>query len=675
MARIFLSYPSELRDDADTLNLSLTGRGHTVFFDKDSLPKGDTYEQQIERAVKRSTLIIFLVSPNAFEQGRYTLTELQIARRQWPSPGGRVLPVVVRPTQMADIPTYLKAVTVLEPSGSVSAEVASTVDEMLAAISRKARPLRLTGLAIGLAALALGLLFHSDIKKALVGPNATKVTLSCVGSDTHRAIVAGSLNYEQAEKLGELCAKEILPEGSHGAPNQDSRKKFVERFAVSATSKDENERRAAAMVTQGNSEAAIESFLSLADNAVGVKAKLRHLRSAASLSIRYHPKRAIGVLEKITKLDPDDLFSLNALVGLYSTSGQATEAERVSLALKESARSSGLDWQGTAALQEANRLASVNDYKNAELKFKEAKRYFDQTGNKWGSTSCLVQLGNAIFSQGGIAEATSLADEAIASAESYTIVSVLADAKILKARILAAKMDLDGAEKLFKETQEIYEGLSNKYGAAFAAQQRAGILAQQQDWDGALELLRSSKEVYRALDSSVDEAWAEINSGQVYQAKGELDRARSAYGAAREMFLESSNPAGEGVAIYNLAGVEGQSGRIDLAISLLGTAEVVADRAGLTDLKAQVLSMRAYSHRIQGQPERALSDFEESIRLYKESKNIIGLVSALEQTASILKARRRIDEAREALEEALALSESLQMDSFVIRIRYELDRL
>ena len=40
---VFLSYASENRDIAEQVNLALTGAGHKVFFDRDSLPAGDDY--------------------------------------------------------------------------------------------------------------------------------------------------------------------------------------------------------------------------------------------------------------------------------------------------------------------------------------------------------------------------------------------------------------------------------------------------------------------------------------------------------------------------------------------------------------------------------------------------------------------------------------------------------
>jgi hypothetical protein len=73
--------------------------------------------------------------------GRYTLSELDLARRRWPHPSGHVLPVLVAPTPMASIPPYLLAVTVLTPQGNLVADVVHAVQfDMAAAQTVDPRP-------------------------------------------------------------------------------------------------------------------------------------------------------------------------------------------------------------------------------------------------------------------------------------------------------------------------------------------------------------------------------------------------------------------------------------------------------------------------------------------------------------------------------------------------------
>jgi TIR domain len=81
LLQIFLSYAAENKDIAEPIAFSLRARGHKVFFDRDDLPPGGEYDKRIQKAVERSALFVFLLSPAAIGKGRFTLTELEFARR------------------------------------------------------------------------------------------------------------------------------------------------------------------------------------------------------------------------------------------------------------------------------------------------------------------------------------------------------------------------------------------------------------------------------------------------------------------------------------------------------------------------------------------------------------------------------------------------------------------
>lgn len=148
---IFLSYASEQAAIAESIEVALSGEGHDVFRDRSDLPSGEAYHTRIREAIAAADLFIFLVSPEAVSAGRYTLTELELARDKWPNPSGRVLPVVVVPTPRGSIPGYLNGVTSLSPVGNVPASVA-------AAVARLGRPAWRRAMRPSVAVLALGLL-------------------------------------------------------------------------------------------------------------------------------------------------------------------------------------------------------------------------------------------------------------------------------------------------------------------------------------------------------------------------------------------------------------------------------------------------------------------------------------------------------------------------------------
>lgn len=149
---VFLSYASENRPRAEEIALALKGDGHGVFFDRAELTGGERYHQVIREQIAQTDLLVFLITPDSVRPGSYTLTELRMAEERWPSPAGRVVPVLLEPTPMSSIPAYLRAVTFFEPKGNAPAEVAAHV----ARLARRRKPLLWTAAAAALLAVAVG---------------------------------------------------------------------------------------------------------------------------------------------------------------------------------------------------------------------------------------------------------------------------------------------------------------------------------------------------------------------------------------------------------------------------------------------------------------------------------------------------------------------------------------
>jgi hypothetical protein len=133
--QIFICHTAGEKEQAESIAISLRGRGYRVFLDKDTLPPGRSYDKLIQKAIKQSSAFVFMITPQSVQGGRYTLTELMFASKKWPHPAKTVLPVMVKTTDLSTLPIYLKGATILEPHGSVSAEVSATIASMVAARS------------------------------------------------------------------------------------------------------------------------------------------------------------------------------------------------------------------------------------------------------------------------------------------------------------------------------------------------------------------------------------------------------------------------------------------------------------------------------------------------------------------------------------------------------------
>jgi hypothetical protein len=206
--RAFISYAHEQRDLAERLALGLRNEGVKVFFDRDALPVGESFDDRIRRALLQSDCFIFLASADSLKKGAYPLTELNLAKTRWPRPAGWVLPVSVDGTTIDQLPPYLRAVSVLRPDGDAVAEALDASLALLHARRRK-RTRR----------LATGVVVAVGVAGAIwFGPAATLrnyLTNSVVGSDDagvdlndQNSHVYGLKNAHQVRVVGSVVKNE-----------------------------------------------------------------------------------------------------------------------------------------------------------------------------------------------------------------------------------------------------------------------------------------------------------------------------------------------------------------------------------------------------------------------------------------------------------------------------------
>jgi formylglycine-generating enzyme required for sulfatase activity len=128
--RLFLSYASQDRAQVEPIRQALAAQGHDIFFDREDLPAGESFDDRIRDAIERSDLFIAVLSPDTVDAGSYTLNEVDMAARKWPNASGRVLSVLLRPMDLATLPAYLKSVTLLQTEGHLPAAVVDAVHRL-----------------------------------------------------------------------------------------------------------------------------------------------------------------------------------------------------------------------------------------------------------------------------------------------------------------------------------------------------------------------------------------------------------------------------------------------------------------------------------------------------------------------------------------------------------------
>lgn len=152
--RVFLSYASEQRALAERTCRVLESEGSEVFFDRDDLKAGDAYGERIRAAMMRSHVFVFFVSRYSIAPS-YALTELSIVQSIPARRRPRTLPVLTEPLDLETLPPSLKPLTLLEPEGDLSAEVAAKVAEIRRALRQK-RVTRLAAVFVAMVVAGVG---------------------------------------------------------------------------------------------------------------------------------------------------------------------------------------------------------------------------------------------------------------------------------------------------------------------------------------------------------------------------------------------------------------------------------------------------------------------------------------------------------------------------------------
>lgn len=190
--KIFISYPISVEELAEKVAAKLRSKGHTVFLDKNAQPVDRTYDERIAFAVISSDLFVFFITPVSVSEGTHTATELEYAKKRWPDPCGRVLPVMVESTDFEQIDSYLtESTTVLQTKGDFATEVVDAVEERLSPLHRSfckgMVEKRWTVVASSIVVLSLFAVLYVESTTPKIGQTESAISTGTIGDSVESA--------------------------------------------------------------------------------------------------------------------------------------------------------------------------------------------------------------------------------------------------------------------------------------------------------------------------------------------------------------------------------------------------------------------------------------------------------------------------------------------------------
>lgn len=99
---VFMSYSSKDRNQAHKIITALKSCDIKVWVDNTDLPPGEVIESTLFQGIEKSTVILFLISPDSIES-EWCIKEINYAAKN----GKRILPVYIRETEKKLIPTII----------------------------------------------------------------------------------------------------------------------------------------------------------------------------------------------------------------------------------------------------------------------------------------------------------------------------------------------------------------------------------------------------------------------------------------------------------------------------------------------------------------------------------------------------------------------------------------
>ena len=128
---IFISYSREDIDLAESLAIRLRDMKQNVFFDRSDISATESFDSIIRTEIEKADFLIFVASAESLEYGAYALAELNMFKKRFKTPRGRVLTILERGQALDGIPSYLRASSIPDIRGDKVAETTAIILDCL----------------------------------------------------------------------------------------------------------------------------------------------------------------------------------------------------------------------------------------------------------------------------------------------------------------------------------------------------------------------------------------------------------------------------------------------------------------------------------------------------------------------------------------------------------------
>ena len=303
---------------------------------------------------------------------------------------------------------------------------------------------------------------------------------------------------------------------------------------------------------------------------------------------------------------------------------------------------------------------SLGDTQRALEKYNEAMPIRRAIGDRRGEATTLNNIGIVYRSLGEMQKALEKFNEALpierAIGHRRREATTLNNIGIVYRSLGEIQKALDK----FNESLSIRRAIGDRMGEAFTLNQIGLVYRSLGETQRALDKFNESLSIRRAIGDRMGEASAINNIGLVYRSLGETQRALDKFNEALPIERAVGDRDGEIAALNNIGLVYWSLGETQKALDKFNEALPLSQTTGTRLMEGRTLHNIGAAYDSLGEAQKALDKFNESLSSTRASGERSREAQTLLGIAQVEQKRGNLTQARQSLEQAISIIESIR---------------
>jgi tetratricopeptide (TPR) repeat protein len=312
---------------------------------------------------------------------------------------------------------------------------------------------------------------------------------------------------------------------------------------------------------------------------------------------------------------------------------------------------------------------TIGEMQKALENYNEALPILREIGEREGEAIVLNNIGMINFSRGYLKKALDTFNESLTIKR--TLGNRADEATILNniGGIYRLSGEMQKALNVFNESLALRRAAGDRRGEANTLNSIGGVYQSLEETQKALNIFNESLTIRRMVGDRTGEAATLGNIGGVYQSIGELQKALETYNEVLPIFREFGDREGEAIALNNIGYSYRLLNRMPEALEKYNESltiwRMIGDRKG----EAGTLHNIGKVYLSLGEINAALGKFNEALTIRRATGDRDGEAEALLGIALVEQKQGKLIEARQTMEEAIDLVESVRTSVDIQELR------